>query len=509
MFGSQLSQPRRETLRVQLAQVQAQIQTLSNKINQKEAELAKRTQRLAEQQALLEARIRSYYIRSYQSSPLTVIFSATSASDLMRELSYRQAATNEDQKIIASVTADVIDLLTQKEKLEKDKRSLASVQAEVNKNATFLGGEIKKAKDYQTNLTGKIAELSAKQQAILAAKSGNFVTSVGDVPLADDANSRPTFDPGFRPAFALFSFGAYTHRNGMSQYGAKGRAESGQSAEQILAAYYPGSTLNKSYATPATINVDGKGSRNFEEEYLIGIYEMPSSFPKEALKAQAVAARTYAIRRGGSICATESCQVFKDAPGRTGAWVDAVRETRGWVLEGGPNAQYSSTTGGYGNNSGWDTKCGGRGCWTPEAYEKIAGSPWFYKGWYKDRNGDSCGRSHPWLNNEELSDILNAYLVYQSGSDRDRISPVNTSCWPGNPFSISEMRDKASGNGGAVTNVTSASVVYADSGSTANVTFNTNRGAITINGADFKTIFNLRAPGYVSIKSPLYNIESK
>jgi peptidoglycan hydrolase-like amidase len=498
-----------ETLRVQLAQVQAQIQTLSNKINQKEAELAKRTQRLAEQQALLEARIRSYYIRSYQSSPLTVIFSATSASDLMRELSYRQAATNEDQKIIASVTADVIDLLTQKEKLEKDKRSLASVQAEVNKNATFLGGEIKKAKDYQTNLTGKIAELSAKQQAILAAKSGNFVTSVGDVPLADDANSRPTFDPGFRPAFALFSFGAYTHRNGMSQYGAKGRAESGQSAEQILAAYYPGSTLNKSYATPATINVDGKGSRNFEEEYLIGIYEMPSSFPKEALKAQAVAARTYAIRRGGSICATESCQVFKDAPGRTGAWVDAVRETRGWVLEGGPNAQYSSTTGGYGNNSGWDTKCGGRGCWTPEAYEKIAGSPWFYKGWYKDRNGDSCGRSHPWLNNEEMSDILNAYLVYQSGSDRDRISPVNTSCWPGNPFSISEMRDKASGNGGAVTNVTSASVVYADSGSTANVTFNTNRGAITINGADFKTIFNLRAPGYVSIKSPLYNIESK
>lgn len=498
-----------ETLRIQLAQVQAQIQTLANKISQKESELAKRTQKLAEQQALLETRIRSYYIRSYQSTPLTMIFSSTSASDLMRELSYRQAATAEDQKIISSVTADVIDLLTQKEKLEKDKLSLASIQAEVNKNATFLGGEIKKAKDYQTNLTGKIAELSAKQQAILAAKSGNFVTSVGDVPLADDANSRPTFDPGFRPAFAMFSFGAYTHRNGMSQYGAKGRAESGQSAEQILSAYYPGSSLNKSYSVPGTINVDGKGSRNFEEEYMMGIYEMPSSFPKEALKAQAVAARTYAIRRGGSICATESCQVYKDAPGRTGAWVDAVRETRGWVLEGGPNAQYSSTTGGYGNNSGWDTKCGGRNCWTPEAYEKIAGSPWFYKGWYKDRSGATCGRSHPWLNNEEMSDILNAYIVYQSGSDRDRVSPIDTSCWPGSPFSISEMRDKASSNGGAVTSVSSVSVVYSDSGSTASVTFNTNRGSININGSDFKTIFNLRAPGYVSIKSPLYNVETK
>lgn len=498
-----------ESLRLQLAQLQAQIQGLSNKITQKEAELARRTQKLAEQQALLEARIRSYYIRSYQSSPITIIFSSTSASDLMRELSYRQAATAEDQKVIGTITRDVIDLLTQKEKLEKDKQSLASIQVEVNKNATFLGGEIKKAQEYQTNLSGKIAELNAKQQAILAAKSGNFVTSVGDVPLADDANSRPTFDPGFRPAFALFSFGAYTHRNGMSQYGAKGRAESGQSAEQILAAYYPGSTLNKSYSVPTTINVSGVGERNFEDEYLIGIYEMPSSFPKEALKAQAVAARTYAVRQGGSICATESCQVFKDSPGRSGAWVDAVHETRGWVLEGGPNAQYSSTTGGYGNNSGWDTKCGSRNCWTPEAYEKIAGSPWFYKGWYRDRSGATCGRSHPWLNNEEMSDILNAYIVYQSGSDRDRISPVDTSCWPGNPFSLSEMRDKAGNNGGAVTNVTGVSVVYSDSGSTSSVTFSTNRGSINISGADFKTIFNLRAPGYVSIKSPLYNIETK
>ena len=44
------------------------------------------------------------------------------------------------------------------------------------------------------------------------------------------------------------------------------------------------------------------------EEYLIGVVgaEMPASFPLEALKAQAVAARTYAVRHmtafGGSGC---------------------------------------------------------------------------------------------------------------------------------------------------------------------------------------------------------------
>ena len=496
------------SLKIQLANIQVSLQNLSNKIIQKEKDLIVRTEKLASQQALLESRVRSYYIRSFLTSPLIVILSSQGSGNIFRELSYRLAATREDQKVIGSITEDMLDLLTQKEKLEKDKKSLALLQLEVDKNAKFLGGEIQKAKDFQADLSGKIAKLSARQQEILAAKSGNFTTSVGDVPLADDPNSRPTFNPGFSPAFAAFSFGAYTHRNGMSQYGAMGRAEQGQNAEQILQAYYPGSTLNKNYSVPSTINVEGFGSKAFEDEYMKRIYEMPNSFPKESLKAQAVAARTYAIRRGGSICATESCQVYKDS-NKGGAWEDAVNETKGWVLEGGPGAQYSSTTGGYVNNSGWDTKCGSKDCWTADAFEKLAGSPWFYKGWYKDRTGANCGKSHPWLNSEQMSDILNSWIVYSSDDSRDRISPVDTSCWSGNPLSIGEMKDKANAHGGAVTSVSSASVVYSGDGKTASVSFSTNRGTMTINGSDFKTIFNLRAPGYISIKSPLFNIEQK
>lgn len=498
-----------ENLQKQLIQIQINLKALSSKIIDKEKDLQIRAEKVAEQQTLLEARVRSYYIRSYLTSPLVVILSSQSSGGIFRELTYRMAATREDQKIITQVSQEISDLIDQKDKLEKNKVTLAQLQAQVDKNSIFLGAEVKKAKDYQVDLTSQIASLTAKQQAILAAKSGNFTTAVGDVPLADDPNSAPNFNPGFSPAFAAFSFGAYTHRNGMSQYGAKGRAESGQNAEDIIKAYYPGSNLNKSYNMPQTINVDGQGSKNFEEEYLIGIYEMPSSFPLEALKAQAVAARTYAVRRGGSICATESCQVYKPAPGRSDRWVEAVKATKGWVFEGGPGAQYSSTTGGFGNDSGWDTKCNSRSCWTGDAYEKIANSPWFYKGWYKDRSGSSCGRSHPWLNNEQMSDILNSWIVYDSGDSRDRVSPIDTSCWPGNPFSFSEMKDKASQHGGAVTSIIGASVVYSNDGKTAEVHFSTNRGSITIGGGDFKQIFNLRAPGYVSIKSPLFNIETK
>ena len=108
-----------------------------------------------------------------------------------------------------------------------------------------------------------------------------------------------------------------------------------------------------------------------------------------------------------------------------------------------------------------------------------------------------------------MADILNAYIVYKANDQTDRISPVDTSCWPGNPFSMGEMRDKANNHGGAVTSISSVSVVYSNDGATANVTFSTNRGSMTISGNEFKTVFNLRAPGYISIKSPLYNIETK
>lgn len=502
-----------QILKAQLENIKVRLKSLSDGIKEKEKEVGLREDKLVTQQVLLNSRIRSFYIRSFLASPFLMILSSQDSGDLMRELSYRQAATTEDQRVISRVSADMIDLLAQKEKLEKDKISLASLQDQVDKNASFLDNEIKKAKNYQADLSGQIASLTARQQAILAAKAGNFTTSVGDVPLADDPASRPDFNPGFSPAFAMFSFGAYTHRNGMSQYGAKGRAEAGQSAEDILRAYYPGVNLNKGYGVPGTINVSGYGSMSFEDTYLMRIYEMPNSFPMEALKAQAVAARTYAVRSGGTICATDACQVYKPSD-KGGAWTEAVRATRGWVLEGGPNAQYSSTTGGYGNNSGWDTKCGNQGCWTGDAYEKLAGSPWFYKAWYTQsyyQGSGTCGRSHPWLTGEEMADILNAYLVQnKSGVDNSRITPTTTGCWSGNPYSLAELRDLANSTaGGAVSNISSVSVSYSTAGSTASLNFSTNRGNLVISGSDFKTIFNLRASGYVSIKSPLFNVEKK
>lgn len=518
-------------LEKRLADIQAQIAGVAAQISVKEAELAaleaeivNSEKDLAFQKFILGRTVRSQYIRLRTNFPLAILLSSETAQDLTRQLAYNLLLARNDREIIDSIAGQILNLNSKKQEaaaiktqLEGQKTRLASLRTVTDKEAEFFRKEVSEAKKFQQSLAIEISALTAKQQQILGAKFGTFTTSVGDVPLPDDPAASPAFDPGFRPAFAAFSFGAFTHRNGLSQYGAKGRAEAGQTAEDILRHYYPGANLNKNYPVPATINVEGFGAMPFEDVYMKRIYEMPNSFPAEALKAQAVAARTYAIRytNGGAnpICATQRCQVYKNE-NKGGAWEEAVNQTRGWVLEGGPAAQYSSTTGGYLNTSGWDTNCGSRNCWTPGAFEKLAGSPWFYKGWYTQSyyiGSATCGRSHPWLTQTEFSDILNAWIVYQAGSqaDRDRITPVDTACWGGNPFSVDELRNKASSFGGAVTSVSSVSVSYSEGGSTAQVVISTNRGSFTIQGSDFKTIFNLRAPGYIAIRSPLFNIEKK
>ena len=103
------------------------------------------------------------------------------------------------------------------------------------------------------------------------------------------------------------------------------------------------------------------------DRYLYGIREMPASWETEALKAQAVAARTYlawtlARGRAGSgskygfdICATTQCQVYRES-GVTDVdprWRDAVDSTLHEILlyDGAPaQALYSSTTGGRTRN---------------------------------------------------------------------------------------------------------------------------------------------------------------
>ena len=99
------------------------------------------------------------------------------------------------------------------------------------------------------------------------------------------------------------------------------------------------------------------------EEYLYGVVpsEMPQSYEKEALKAQAVAARTYAMTKLGAhtgsgyqLCDGTNCQVYKGYSNEASSTTAAVDATDGEVAcyNGSPiEAVFSSSTGGYTENS--------------------------------------------------------------------------------------------------------------------------------------------------------------
>ncbi len=388
------------------------------------------------------------------------------------------------------------------------KKDLDTKKSSAQSEYKVLGEQEKLTENTLKNLSQEIEELTSKQQDILKQKAGDENGSVGDY----ESPTAKTPDPPFKPAFAAFSYGAYTHYKGMSQYGAKGRAASGKDYKEIIKFYYKNDVKDQK-DFPSKICVDGYGNMDFQK-YLYGIAEMPSDWADDALKAQAVAARSYAYRyqkQGKCICTSQSCQVFSKSKSDNppSKWKKAVEDTKGKIIGGDVVAYYSSTTGGYIENIGWDVKSK----WPGDAYEKSAGSPWFYKAWYTKsyNNSDSCGHSHPWLSEKEMADILNSLVVWEhgSGGEKDHISPVTTSCWGGDPYSLDEMKEKADKYGEGYSKVTNVDVDISNGGYTSKVTLTTDKGTVSVSGDVFKTVFNLRAPAYVSIKSRLFDLEKR
>ena len=495
----------------EISDLEDHIKVVTTEINNQAANLTAKT-------VVRDRTLRNFY----KKSPTTLMVSIIQSNAFLAEdntAEYLKKYINQSVDIISEINSEISINKEDKEKLEEIKKQveaervrLLAIKIETEQKLADEKESLDKSNQDLGSLNEKLSGLLAKQQEILAAKSGNFNASLGEGVETDDPNASPNYNPGFSPAFAVFSYGAFTHYKGMSQYGAKGRAEDDQDHEEILEFYYKTGVKEKD-DFPDSIGVEGYGDMDFQK-YLYGLAEMPSDWPIEALKAQAIAARSYAYRyqkQGKSICTSQSCQVFlgsksDNPPDR---WREAVDDTKGRILENEDVvAFYSSTTGGYIENVGWDTA----GSWPNDAYEKKGKSPWFYKSWYTEsysKNSAKCGRNHPWLTQEEMTDILNAWVLWKNDKDLGRISPITTDCWGGDPYSIDKMAEVANDLDGEFTSISSVSVEYSNNGFTSKVKFETNRGSISIDGAEFKSVFNLRAPGYIAVKNKLFDLRRK
>lgn len=519
---SQLNQSKAATAPVeaQLNSIKARIAQIETDLVVKQKNIEKGYKELAREQKVLNLAIRNYYIKSSYNSPLLIFLSGGTATEITRVLAYQKAAADADKAIITNIALSINSLQDQEKLLKSESARLALTKESLNK----IVGD---AKSFQSNLSNQIAVLSARQQSILSSRLASLNIPKTAYTSQGGCSSDIGKSPGFGGAFGFFTYGV-PNRVGLNQYGAKGRAEAGQNAQQILAAYY-NADYTTGYNTGINIHVVGTNEygQSFDdnwniEEYLKHVYEVPTSWPKETLKAQAIAARSYALARtnngANAICPSQSCQVVKREE-NSDAWKQAVSETAGIVLTSGGNpisAWFSSTHGGYVHASGGDV---GGAPWTKNATDTTSGSasgftdlnnnaydkasPWFYCDWGSRGQYNNTA----WMQGSEVADIANVLmLVQRDGSVKehlyqvDKPNPAGTDTWDAERVK-QELRNRG---GSPIDNASSVSI-SADfgSGNTTGVSVN----GINFSGSDFKTYFNLRAPANIQIVGPLFNIE--
>lgn len=520
-------------LQKQIAGIKTQVLAIENDIAVKKKNIDNGYKNLEKQTIILNRTVRDYYIKSYYDSPLLVFVSANSASEMTQILAYQKKATDQDKMLIANISLSITDLETKKNNLEEEQTKLTAIKATLDEQSAKLDKVVSGAKAYQATLSSKIAQLSAKQQELLAQKLGSLNLPKSAYSMKGGCTDDRNIDPGFSPRFALFTYGV-PNRVGLNQFGAKGRAEAGQSAEQILKAYYS-ADYTSGYNSGINIHVTGSNEygQSFDDnwnidDYLKHLYEMPSDWPFEALKAQAIAARSYALaytnNGSGSICPSQQCQVVKKEE-NSDNWKHAVDETKGIVVTSGGQpikAWFSSTHGGYVFNSGdigWNstsfTKRAVDGAGAVNSFSDLQNnaydknSPIFYCDWGSRAQYNKTA----WLKSDEIADIVNVLMLAKADSGTqnhlsqiDKPNPDGTDTWDSG-----KIKQELSSRGiTPFNNISDMSVDWDKGiGKTTSVTVNGDAGSKSFDGSEFKNYFNLRAPANINIVGPLYNIEKR
>ena len=516
-------------LKSQLAAIDSQVAQIERDLITKKKNIDEGYSKLADKQKLFDATVKKSYIKTYTFSPLLVFLSGNNITNITSMLTYQKRNTEQDKNIITNIALQLVDLEQKRAELEGEQQKLAVAKASLDKERADVQKVVDGAVAYQGTLTGQIAELSAKQQTILAQRLGALniplYAAAGGACSSDLTNGK---DPGISGTkFGFFTYGV-PNRVGLNQYGAWGRAKAGQDYSQILQAYYNFDSISDvSQSTQIHVTGNGIDWTGSIEDYVKRIYEVPDSWTDHdsaALKAQAIAARSYALAATNNgqntICPTDQCQVFKTDP-KGGNWEQAVNATSGKAMVQGGNpikAWFSSTHGGYIHSSG-DIGWNSTG-WTKNAQDTTGSvssfsdlnnnaydkdSPWFYCDWGARTQYNNTA----WLKPDEVADIVNVVMLAGRDSSTkehlyqpDKPNLAGTDTWD-----PARIRQELSSRGGTPFNSVSDISVSWDSGSgkTTQVTVD----GQSFNASDFKTYFNLRAPGSIQIVGPLFNIEKR
>lgn len=262
------------------------------------------------------------------------------------------------------------------------------------------------------------------------------------------------------------------------------------------------------------------------EYYLRGIGEMSSSWPMEALKSQAVAARTYGAANwwkrsdlGYNLRDDTYDQNYVGYSKEIGwygdQWVAAVDATAGQVIYAGADlisAYYHSTCGGH--------TLASAEVWGGEKSYAQAESDWYNNGGWHSYDGDSPWSYKRWgsgdIDGAQLEDLLNAglWLEINGASVESQDNVIRPDLGPG--WNADQLRAALGAN--SITNqvgtIQSVTQIYNTGGSsiessvrlTQGIRVTGTSGTKDIIGYMFKLAFNLRSPADDFLYSSLWDV---
>lgn len=336
---------------------QRTLEVLESSINQQRTKLAEATSKLEainRQLTILKAQrgktMRQSYITGTNVSYLYALLDSGSLSEFLSKGTYANLLVQRKDRAVESVDEqmDRLDrahaaLIEEKLLLEKRIADLEKRLNDLRKALAENGEKLAAAESYLLSLTGD-------------------ATARGCRRFGGDSTSGPY----------TFVGGGLGHGLGLSQFGANGAAEHGKNYRQILAHYYQATSIGNI----SNSQVTHAGKTEDMDSYVAGVVaaEMPGYLQEpEALKAQAVSARSFAyvkIRNGEILDDTTWTQAYSS--NRTEADWRAARETSGQVVmyNGSPVITFfHSSSGGCTENV--------ENVWvTPQAWHRGVNSPW-------------------------------------------------------------------------------------------------------------------------------------
>ena len=495
-----------------LGSMNSDVKLLETETKQQESDLVEIANKYSLQQAL--------YLVESQKNILVTFFESPDLSSILERFLYYNVQTQSMGQQRELITLKQAGISAKKAQIAKEQTTIQSSLSEVSQQIATLENQqaqlaavLSKNYSQRNSLVSDISKLTRAAQAIINKKAGSVGNPSGGVGSGSGGGGgvSGTTTPSPTGAISVFVGGTLFRK---TDNVVKMKSASNEiTLKGIWTTEYAGALEFNKKSGMYAINILPM------DQYLWGLGEMPSSWSMNALKAQAIAGRSYAaykVRYGGygqfdlydSVQDQEYVGLSKIKGASGSQWKSAVDSTSNTVLEyGGKTVQalYSAESGGYTLSSQESPSFG-----SFRAY--LVGKPDRYlEGGVWKPYGDGS-RSY-WLKQDVVNkmssmvDYLNGaiyYDKYKTVKTTSEQSPTTLA----NSLGTSSIASKV----GTIQTVVQkydqgGSTIVENTKYTATIEITGTKGTTTVSGIGFKTSYNVRSPGTNSVWSTLYDIK--